>query len=326
MKLSDCLQQATGYWPSAVLNAAAELGLFAHLHEQIPVSALARRLDLAPAYLTALLDTLCGMGVLEKNVGGSYVLVPALRGEVSGALADSLRYNRDLYALWGKLDACVRDGHPVTDGTGQLGADRARTESFVRGMEGRGRMLAPAVLPRLELPAEGRLLDLACGSGVFSRGLLQTHPGLALHLFDLPGVLQVTEVIWGEEGVANGAEFHAGDYRKDPLPEGFDAVVYCGALHQESYADAEGLISRAARSLVAGGRLQVIDFMLEQDRTQPLFSAYFSLNMMLLQPNGHVFTYPEVEQLCLRAGLQDVRIQRSDGNCPYGIVSGVRGA
>ena len=115
--------------------------------------------------------------------------------------------------------------------------------------------------------------------------------------------------------------FHAADYRRDVLPGGFDAVVYAGALHQETPATAAALVANVRRSLRPGGRAFVIDLMLDDDRTTPAFSALFQLNMMLQRPGSRVFTAGEAVGLLHEAGLVGIETHAVDGT-PYRIVSG----
>lgn len=325
MNRDQILQLATGYWSSSVLNTAVQLGIFQALPASRTADGLARDLEVNPVYLERLLDALVGLRLLECSAGAYQIpqnLTPFLGPAASASLEGAIRYNADLFSLWGQLDRCIRDGAPVQAPDDHLGADPEATRRFVLGMESRGRMLAPTIVDALPVPSGSRMLDLACGSGVVSRLLAQKYPDLEVVLFDLPAVLDVTRELWTAEG--RRAEFVSGSYREDDLPQGeFDYILYCGALHQESNEAAAALFRKVRERLAPGGVFCVVDFLLEDDRSNPVFSALFSLNMMLIQPAGHVFTCSEVCTLLATAGFTAIE-SRAQTAGPYGMVTAHR--
>jgi len=315
------MQMATGYWPASVLNAAVELGVFQALDGPRLAGELAVELDVDAVYLERLLCALAGLEVLTATEDGYAIpsgLAPFLGPQAEANLEGAIRYNADLYDLWGKLGSCIQSGEPVQPQDLHLGSDPESTRRFVEGMESRGKMLAPSIVNALPSPSGPRVLDLACGSGIVSRILLGKHPDVSVTLFDLPGVLGVSQRLWADANCE--AQFHPGNYREDDLPPGeFDFILYCGALHQESEESASGLFHKVRRQLAPGGAFCVVDFLLEDQRTRPVFSALFSLNMMLIQPHGHVFSAGKVKDLLTDAGFCDVQYNTSAAG-PYGLV------
>lgn len=303
------MQLATGYWTAAAINTAVELNLFAGLESPVTVESLGSTHGVNNAALRDLLLALTGMGLLEAQ-GDCFVLSSAARPWLSEdseqSLLDALRYNMDLYRLWTKLPDCIRTGIPVIEGAGQLGEDAERTQRFVRGMESRGRWLAPALVESLSVPTGACLLDVGCGSGVFSRMMLQRDPTLKVTLFDLPAVLKGAKTIWEEAGMDRHVRFHPGNYQADRLPGPCDCILFAGALHQESEARAESLFASVAAALSRRGQFFVIDLMTEREDSPEAVPRLFSLNMRLLQPEGHVYSAETVEKLLRKAGFSSV--------------------
>ena len=68
MHISELMDVATGYWKSAVLVSAVELGIFDVLADG-PISAaqLSDRLKSAPVQTEEILNALTGLGILEKD-------------------------------------------------------------------------------------------------------------------------------------------------------------------------------------------------------------------------------------------------------------------
>ncbi|MCL1888048.1 MAG: acetylserotonin O-methyltransferase [Kiritimatiellaeota bacterium] len=316
--MNSLMQLATGYWPAAALNAAVTLGVF----EALPLSAgaLAQRLATSPRHTRELLDALAGLGLLEKKSNAYAIAATAQkflspRGEA--CMLGALRYNADLYPVWGKLAETVRCGKPAVPPHAHLGGDPERTRRFALGMNSRALGLAPSLLPALEIPDHTTLLDVACGAGTFSRLLAERLPGLRVTQFDLPPVLGVAgELAQGNPRVS----FAPGDYHADPLPGPFDTILYCGALHQETPEAAVALFRKIRASLTPGGRAVVVDLMTDASAVNPVFARLFSINMMLTNEGGRVYALDEVEGLLREAGFAAVS-PRLLGDIPYGVVS-----
>lgn len=325
--LPQLMQTATGYWPAATLSAAVELELFDALEqagEPVAVAPLAASLRCSAPHLESLLDAMTSLGMLIKR-DSRYVLEPTLAPFLTRASAtcmiDALRFNADLYPLWGRLADSVRKGQPVVPPQAHLGADPQRTRGFVLGMHSRALALAPAVVGRIDLAGRRRLLDLAGGPGTFSRMLADRCPELRVTHFDLPAVSAIARELLAPDPAVGRFDFVAGDYRADALPTGCDAVLYCGALHQESPDSALRLLAKIHAALEPGGDLWLVDMMLNEDRTAPAFSALFSITMMLTSPQGRVHTETQALHLLQSTGFDQVQCLKPDAS-PYWIVRG----
>jgi len=168
-------------------------------------------------------------------------------------------------------------------------------------------------------------------------------PGLRVTQFDLPPVLAVArELAQGNPRIS----FVPGDYHHDPLPGGapggrvlpngalgdralpngalgdralpFDTVLYCGALHQETPESAAALFKKIRASLAPNGRAVIVDLMTDATSTNPVFARLFSINMMLTNEGGRVFTLDETETLLRGAGFTQTTSRLLD--IPYGVV------
>jgi len=325
--MEQLMQLATGYWGSAVLSAAVELELFDAIgRERVPGDDIADRLGLSMPHATRLLDALAGLGLLDKTAVGYAVqagAAPLLSRSSPTCLLDALKFNTDLYPLWGRLAGCVREGCPAVPPTNHLGGDEARTRRFVLGMHSRAMALAPAVVAAIDVGECRRMLDVGAGPGTFSRLLAERHQGLSITLFDLPPVLAIARELGADSSTAPRISFVEGNYRNNDLPAGFDSVLLCGAIHQESPASAGDLLRKIHGSLEPGGRLFLVDMMLDAGGTRPLFSAFFSINMMLTSPEGRVFIDTELSEMIISAGFADPRCEHLE-HSPYWIITATR--
>ena len=318
---------STAYWKSCVLSAAVEIGLFDAVGNGATIDSIAGATNASsPRHIAELLGALVSLELIEKK-GDTFHLSPSasvfLMRSSPTCMLDALRFNMDLYPLWGRLGTCIKEGKPVLPPSAHLGDDPARTRRFTLGMHSRALAMAPALIPSLDMRGCSSLLDVGAGPGTFSRVLAEKYSTLAVTLFDLAPVLDIGRELMRGADVTARVSFHSGDYRKDALPGGFDAVLYCGALHQEEPEGARRLFKKIHGSLKPGGRLYVVDMMLAADRTRPLFSVLFSLNMMLISPRGRVFTEDDVLECSEQAGFSDAECLKPEG-CPYWVVKALK--
>jgi len=327
--IESITELATGFWQSGVLAAAVELRVFDAMEGKgADAETISAKLGTSARHTAELLDALAGLGIVEKFSSDTGTSIYRTRPSAAQFLTtsgqycilDALQFNADLYPLWAKLPDCVRNGKPAIPPGAHLGGDPARTRRFVRGMHSRALAMIPAVIPSLEMGNSTRLLDVASGPGTFSCALAEKYPDLQVTLFDLPPVLEVAKELVAGREVAPRISYHPGNYHSDEFPEGFDAVLFCGALHQEDPQSAADIFAKIFRALQPRGRVCVVDMMLRKDGTEPAFSTLFSLNMMLTSPAGRVFTEDQARHLLAEAGFTNFRSSHL-ANCPYWLIT-----
>lgn len=327
--MGSLMELATGYWKSALLSAGVDLGIFDALSDGPRTAAeLAADKDVPVRYLAEILDALTALTLLEKEEDIYHIAEGAdamMNRSSSTCILDALRFNMDLYPLWGRLADCVRQGAPAIPPGAHLGDDPQRTRRFAMGMHSRALGMAPAVLPELAPLGDEQYLDVAAGPGTFSRMLAEQHPNIRVTQFDLAPVLAVARELTSSSSAQDRISFCDGDYHHDPLPEGFDCALLCGAIHQESEESAAALFAKIRAAVRPGGRFILVDMMLEPNRCGPLFSNLFSINMMLTSPQGRVLTADSLTQLLYDAGFPAVELRQPSWS-PYWVLIGHEGS
>lgn len=321
------MQLATGYWASAALGAAVTLGIFDQLSDKPKkIEELAPAIGANVRYLQGLLQPLVGIDILGRKAEG-YAITPAYRpyltSESPCSLLPALRFNMDLFGLWQQLPRAVQTGQPIMPDSGHLGADPAQMKRFVLGMDSRARALVPSWIESIDLSGVEQLLDVGAGPGTVSRMLMERFSELRVIQQDLPPVLDVARELAEAEDCLSRLTFLPGSYHDVYFPTGMDAVLYCGALHQESEATAHGLFQRLFTSLKSGGRLYVVDFMTDIDNAHPPFSSLFGLNMMLLKPGAGVHRAEDVKVWLQQAGFAETILIKPHQSV-YWIIEAVK--
>ncbi|MFH9674197.1 class I SAM-dependent methyltransferase [Streptomyces sp. NPDC017405] len=117
-----------------------------------------------------------------------------------------------------------------------------------RGGEARAEAAARAVLG-LVPPGPGRLLDVACGTGIVTRRLAAARPGLRVTGADL------TPAMAGRAAARLPGAIVRADSRRLPFPDGtFDAVTTIWLLHLLfDPGDLDAVVAECARVLRPGG-------------------------------------------------------------------------
>ncbi len=318
-------QLATGYWSSALLLEACDLGVFGALASGPKTATeVAACLNTAPRATGMLLNACVGLGLLDR-VGDALALSPTAQAFLvpgsPGYLGSALRWSRDQYEAWGRLREAVRSGGPVVRPEEHLGDDPDQTRAFVMGMHERAVGVARGVVGHLGLEGASRMLDVGGGPGTYSVLAAQTYPDLRCTVLDLPGVVAVAAELVSRSGVADRVGVIAGDARSGEYgADAYDAVLFSGVLHQMAPATIARMFAGAMEALQPGGTVVVSDMMLDETRTEPLFSALFSLQMLLTSAEGAVFSVSECVAWLGEAGFEDVAVSPLPPPLPYTVV------
>jgi ubiquinone/menaquinone biosynthesis C-methylase UbiE len=320
---------ASAFFDSCVLFTASDLGIFRKLAEfgEADLETIASACSLDRRGGRLLLDACVALGLCEKR-GGRYrnspeaalFLVPGSRADLSGAI----RYNRDVYSAWGKLREMAQTGKPVEKAELHLGEDEERTRTFVLAMHHRALGIGQAVVPLLDLSGSRNVLDVGGGPGTYSMLIAQAFPGVESTVLDLPEVVKIAAELVSQAGMTQRIKTLDGDYHIMPFPDGNDAVLFFGVLHQEDREAIRDLLRRARDSLIPGGRVYVLDMMTDSSRARPKFSALFSLNMALTTERGRVFSDEDLAGWLAEAGFSDFSCRPLPPPMPHWLASARR--
>lgn len=299
-----------------VLLTAFELDLFTIIGDsQMSSDEVARSAGTDSRATDRLLNAVCASGYLMKNEGkfSNTPLTAACMVKGRPGFLGGLMHQVTLWDTWSTLTEAVRIGTathsgPVNDrGTEWL-------EAFISAMHTRAIHQAPGVIKLIDLDGVARVLDVGGGSGAFSMAFVRARRGIEAVVFDLPNVAKLTRSYVDAENLGKLITVVEGDYNSDSLGTGFDLVFMSAVIHSNS-ADENGLLfKKAFAALNPNGRLVVLDFIMDDDRTSPEFGAYFSLNMLVGTQEGDTYTESEIRRWMEAAGFGHI----GRTNTPFG--------
>jgi SAM-dependent methyltransferase len=319
MPPDDFTQLVNAWREGRIVLTAVELDLFSAIGDGATAAEVARRLAVDPRGTGCLLHALAALGLLEKR-GESFHNGPVAARFLCAGSPDERRgallHGAALWHRWSALTECVRTGRPAERGP----RDAADTGSFIAAMHANSTQRAPALIAALDLSGVRRVLDVGGGSGGYAIALARALPGIRVEVLDLADVVPLTQRYVREAGVADRVTTRVGDLNADDFGTGHDLVLISAICHMNGPAANADLIRRAARALVPGGRVVVLDHILEPDRTAPVAGAIFAVNMLVNTPAGGNYTEAEYFAWFRDAGLGGVAHVRMPG--PTGLIVG----
>jgi ubiquinone/menaquinone biosynthesis C-methylase UbiE len=302
--------------PSRVLTTALQLRVFSHLAAgKATAAAVASAAGASERGTRMLLDALVALDLLGKK-DGRYTLTPLAERYLVRESPDYAGYIMEsdaLWEAWSHLAECVRTGKPCHAVNQPQGAEEF-FPVLVRGLHitnrGPARSLARA-LGAGDGHGKMRVLDVACGSGVWGIAVAEANPEARVTAQDFPKVLELTRQFLRQHGVEDRYDFLPGDLKQADLGESrYDLALLGNIVHSEGEHSSRHLFKRLHGALKPGGRVAVLDMIPNDDRTGSPFPILFALNMLVNTDEGDTYTLAEYTGWLQDAGFG--RIETAD--------------
>ncbi len=313
------------YWKSCTLHAAVQLDVFTLMaDQQLSADAVAEKLQADSRALAMLLNTLAAMNLLVKS-GDLYANTHEAKAFLSKSSPDYIGYiikhHHHLVASWSQLDQAVLSGKAVRTRPAHS-SDDAR-ESFLMGMFNNAMMLAPRIVPKIDLSNRRSLLDMGGGPGTYAIQFCLNNPGIKAVVFDLPTTRPFAETTIEKFGLSDRIRFQAGSYLVDPVAGHYDVAWLSHILHGEGPEDCQRIIRKAVSTLSPGGMILIHEFILNNEMSGPLFPALFSLNMLLGTESGQAYSEQQISNMLAEAGVRNIHRISIENLSDSGIIAGI---
>lgn len=305
------MQMGMSYFPSRVLSSAIQLQVFSNIKAGAKTAVeIARRSDASVRGMTMLLDALAGLQLLEKN-RDLYKLSAESEQFLCKDSADYLgaMYENDrMWQDWGQLTECVRTGRPIN----RLESQQDAEEFFpvlIKSLHIMNRGPAAMMTKALGVSNKkgNRVLDVGCGSAVWSLAVADADREARVTAQDYPGVLEHTRRFVKQHEMSSRYEYLAGDMKTVDFGKNkFDLAILGNIVHSEGERSSRDLFQRLHAALVPGGKLVVIDMIPNNERSAPPFPLFFALTMLLGTSEGSTYTVAEYTEWLKTAGFAQV--------------------
>lgn len=318
------MQLTWGYAPPLILEAALRHRVFDVLDNGAKtIEEVEDATGASARGLTAVMNALVGLNFLSKDTAGRYSLTPesaaflvSTKPTFQGGII--LHCSEQLVPKWLRLNEIVATGRPVE----AVNQERSGGEFFHKFVEdifsmsyGSAQKLASV----LDLDGSGQpvsVLDLAAGSGVWGVALAQRSQRVQVTAVDWPEVIPVTRKTVARLGLMKRFQFVAGDLLAADLGHNHSVATLGHILHSEGEERSRALLRRTFDALASGGTIAVAEFLVNDERTEPLVGLLFAVNMLVNTDHGDTYSFREISGWLTEAGFVNVRTIEAPGPSP----------
>ncbi len=312
------------YAPPLIISAAVNNKVFDTLQSgPKTVEQIKKETGASARGLRSIMDALVGLELLKKDRQARYSLTPEseafLTSEKPGTLAGFFGSILPVtISRWVQLTEIVREGRPAvavnqeTDGTEFF----SQLVETIIPMSYAGAQKLADHLKVAKAKEEARAIDLAAGSGIWGIALTQRSPRMRVTAVDWAGMIPTTKRITQKFGVRDRFDFIEGDLLKANFGSGYDIATLGHILHSEGEKRSRQLLKKAFRALKSGGTIAIAEWLVNDDRTKPLPSLMFSVQMLVNTETGDTFSFNQIKDWLKEAGFEKVRKLEAPGPSP----------
>jgi ubiquinone/menaquinone biosynthesis C-methylase UbiE len=300
--LNSLRKQVAGFEVSRLIIAALNLGVFEALSRPRTLKSLTSLIKASARGTELMLNALIGLGYVRKSVKGfqnSSISNRYLVKEKPMYQGDIIRHYEALWNGWSFLEDSIRTGLPAKrdPADGSFG-------SFIMGMHNLSLKRAPELIKAIGLKGVKTALDLGSGPGTNAMAICKQ--GVEATVFDLPEAIVIAKKVAGKSRI-KGLKYMAGDFTKDSIGKGYDLILISQIFHAYSERVNLKLLRKCKRALNPGGRVAVQEFQSSGDKTRPVHSSLFGLNMLVGTSEGRLYSSLEIKSWLKRAGFKSLK-------------------
>ena len=317
------------YAPPLIIAAAVNNKVFDSL-ESGPktIEQVSKETGASRRGLRAIMNALIGLRLLKKDRQNKYSLTPESAaflvsnkpGSLTGLFGTIVPH---LASKWLPLTDIVRNGQPLK----AVNQETEGTEFFSQLVENIIPMSYPGAqklgehLKLARAKQEVRVLDLAAGSGIWGIALTQKSPRVRVTALDWAGMIPTTKRFTQKFGVADRFNYVEGDLLEANFGNGYDLAILGHILHSEGEERSRPLLKKTFRALKAGGAIAIAEWLVNDERTEPVHSLMFAVQMLVNTEKGDTFSFNEIKSWLEDAGFKKVRKLQAPGPSPLVLAT-----
>lgn len=261
-------QLARASWLAGVATSAVRLGICDQLKGGKQTSEwMANKLGTNPLHTEEMMNSCVAAGLLEK-IGNEFQNSKEsakylVKGE-SCYYGDAFTYLSSLGSLFNRLDSAMLSGEK-TSHENDFKTEEEEAAYWTHYMlamdQWGGRMQEGMLLENIDLTGKKKLLDVGCGSGLYTIALCQRYPDLKGVLLDQEKALPLALSRVKALGMTDQISSLAGNYYEDSFGSGYDVVLFSGVLIQEPPEGQIRLLKKAFESMNSDGIVVIQDIL-----------------------------------------------------------------
>lgn len=315
-----------------LVTVADELGTFNLLTDAaMTTGELAAALSVDARALAIHLGALAGAGLIEKRED-RWIALPAVRtwlaAQAEGYWGGFLLRFRETVPLHAQLLQTLRTGmRPEDRPLGAAEWERGTMDPEIAAriahfMHAHSIAAAKCAAAQPVFGQVKHLMDIGCGSGVYSIELARAHPALRVSLVDLKEMCHEAAGFVERAGLTGRIDTVPLNMFEQDWPTGADAHFFANVFHDWSEETNRLLARKSFDALPPGGRIFLSEVLMDDDGAGPWPAASFSI-LMLMGTLGRQYSLPEFREMLESAGFRNVCAVRGGGSY-YSLVSAVK--
>jgi predicted O-methyltransferase YrrM len=279
--LHELLELMSAYQKSRVLFTFVELKIAEILNkEKLTARQVAQIKEIHPLAMERFLNACASVGLLKKekdDYSNAELTESFLVKDKEFYLGGQVeRHRKRSSPVWAKLTTRLKKWeygddektNPETEDQGSEAMTEQHNLALMHGFE-----LAKA----FDFSKYKKILDLGGGTAAASIALCKSYSKLESIVFDLPENVEVAKELVRKENLSNRISVIGGDFKKDALPDDFDAVLLANFM---SVADAQAnqkLLKKIYKKLPRQGVCLLSGWIIDNSHLAPQISILFCL-------------------------------------------------
>ncbi len=301
-----------GFWESAALMSAVELGVFTAIAKgDNTIARVANAVAIEAVNAERLLVALCAMELVTRT-GETFTNAPDVERflvEGSSRFAGPwMLFAKPRWDGWGRLTEFLRQGADEQRVLGMYAEafDEDKARRYHEATYSIGMGAARRFHRQVDLRGRTKMMDLGGGSGCYCIVGTQQHPRLSALVLELAPVVPITREFVARHGLTDRIEARVCDFTRDPLPRDCDVAVMASNLPQYSREIIASVVRRVFAALQPGGEYHLIGEMLNAEGTGPHGPAFWGLSEAVNHSTGLAHRETECRSYLEDAGFVDV--------------------
>jgi 3-hydroxy-5-methyl-1-naphthoate 3-O-methyltransferase len=138
---------------------------------------------------------------------------------------------------------------------------------------------------------------------------------------DWAGMIPTTKRIAQKFRVGDRFKFIEGDLLEADFGKDYDVATLGHILHSEGEERSRQLLKKTFRALKSGGTIAIAEWLVNDERTQPLPPLMFAVQMLVNTEKGDTFSFNEIKSWLEEAGFKKVRKLEAPGPSPLVLAT-----
>lgn len=312
---------AYGFQASRILLTAFELDVFSILDKHLlTAKEIAEKINCNSNSIERLLNALVGLGFVRKVKNKFYNTDAASNYLVKekDEFLGNLYHANNMWFSWSNLTEIIKTGKKEKHKRNEI----SWKENFIAAMHFRAKKESKILASMLDLQNVNNMLDVGGGSGIFSMAFIEKNCNIKSTIFDLPEIIPITKKYVDIFSLKENITLKEGNFLTDEFDGKYDLIFISSVVHINSNEQNKFLMKKCYDSLNNGGKIIIKDWIMNDDKTEPLAGAIFSINMLVATELGDTYSEKEMRDWFINAGIK--KIERKISSFGWNLLIGYK--